>query len=477
MALTKVHNRLIEGAAVNVKDFGAVGDGVTDDTAAIQAAIDSLTDYAELFFPKGYYKVSESLNIVALNNVAVHLSVGAKLELTQASTYGHLIAFVQGSTYGGVDGSTISNVGIYGGGELVVPTSLTSDNAIGFERVKNGFCIGMVISQAGKKAITSQVNDPAGLLKNGNILIKDNRIGTTVGPAISVEQGHDGLVQITGNTIESSAGNAINIAATLSPATEITKVICSDNFVRATSGHGFYFYRVDDVVFGASNIVNSASLRGLNIDATDNVIVEGGIVYDAGREALRITNCTGSVYVTNFICKEASSSSSGTYNAFYFDGNTPNPVVTSCHIDGTTYQYAIFSTDNYRLSNSTLSTGTTGFLGSTFPYVFHCRFGSTEYGLDISARLAFANGDTTPDVSSGRLFSTANTGATSITNFDNGLEGQEITIVFNDTNTTIVDGASIKLAGSTNFTGTSGNDTITFVRTFGAWLEKCRSDN
>ena len=32
MALTKAHNRMIEGAPVNVKDFGAVGDGVTDDS-------------------------------------------------------------------------------------------------------------------------------------------------------------------------------------------------------------------------------------------------------------------------------------------------------------------------------------------------------------------------------------------------------------------------------------------------------------
>ena len=42
-------------AGVNVKDFGAVGDGIADDTSAIQAAIHCLPENGLLHFPKGIY--------------------------------------------------------------------------------------------------------------------------------------------------------------------------------------------------------------------------------------------------------------------------------------------------------------------------------------------------------------------------------------------------------------------------------------
>ena len=48
---------------VNVRDFGAVGDGVADDTVAIQAAINSLSIGGTILFPCGIYKTSSAINV------------------------------------------------------------------------------------------------------------------------------------------------------------------------------------------------------------------------------------------------------------------------------------------------------------------------------------------------------------------------------------------------------------------------------
>lgn len=63
MALTKVTYSMISGESFNVKDFGATGDGVTDDTAAIQLAFNALVSYANrsLYFPPGDYLISDTI--------------------------------------------------------------------------------------------------------------------------------------------------------------------------------------------------------------------------------------------------------------------------------------------------------------------------------------------------------------------------------------------------------------------------------
>ena len=50
---------------LNVKAFGAVGDGKADDTAAVQRALDAMTSGDTLVFPKGVYSVASTLYVGA----------------------------------------------------------------------------------------------------------------------------------------------------------------------------------------------------------------------------------------------------------------------------------------------------------------------------------------------------------------------------------------------------------------------------
>lgn len=71
------------GDIVSVKDYGAVGDGTTDDTLAIQAAVDALAANSggTLLFPAGTYKITDTITV----NRSINL-VGDSIQ----STFIHL---------------------------------------------------------------------------------------------------------------------------------------------------------------------------------------------------------------------------------------------------------------------------------------------------------------------------------------------------------------------------------------------------
>lgn len=67
MSLTKVTYSMINGSIVYVEDFGAVGNGIVDDTLAIQSAIDAAPDGAEIKFTAGaIYKVTKNVGFLPL---------------------------------------------------------------------------------------------------------------------------------------------------------------------------------------------------------------------------------------------------------------------------------------------------------------------------------------------------------------------------------------------------------------------------
>lgn len=85
----------------------------------------------------------------------------------------------------------------------------------------------------------------------------------------------------------------------------------------------------------------------------------------------------------------------------------------------------------------------------------------------------FTDGDTTPDITNALIWTTANTGATTITDLDGDIQGDRRIIIFKDNNTTLQHNANILLTGNKDFI-TKINDVIELVRSDDAWHEISR---
>ena len=87
MSLTKVSYSMITGAPVNVMDFGAVGDGVTNDTVAIQAAL-NIAGRKTVYFPAGTYLINSLEVSVQFTTIQADT---ATLLLNPTGSYTHAI--------------------------------------------------------------------------------------------------------------------------------------------------------------------------------------------------------------------------------------------------------------------------------------------------------------------------------------------------------------------------------------------------
>lgn len=107
---------------VNVKDFGAVGNGVVDDAAAIQAAVDAAfgslasphgttaTSNRPLFFPNGVYKVSTPILLTKVRGA--HIYGAGQLATTITGANGAFIT-------NGMDYCSFEDMAINGGASSI----------------------------------------------------------------------------------------------------------------------------------------------------------------------------------------------------------------------------------------------------------------------------------------------------------------------------------------------------------------------
>ena len=73
-------------STINVRDYGAVGDGITDDSKAIHGAVGALTRGCTLYFPPGSYRFAElnppsaaAILIAGMSDITIDFGPGAEL--------------------------------------------------------------------------------------------------------------------------------------------------------------------------------------------------------------------------------------------------------------------------------------------------------------------------------------------------------------------------------------------------------------
>ena len=244
--------------SVNVKQFGATGDGVTDDSAAIQAAID-FTESVEgsLYFPVGDYYCADRLYINA-----------------PISLYGHSsakIIFSDGLTYGNTDTT--------GGGAIDV-LETTSFSCKGLTFVSND------ATTAGASIIhlrgTSNITITDCEFIGDNMLVGSKSLTVQRGPTSSTPVKN---VHITNNKFATTP-NAVLVIGNNS--TYITNVNISDNIVEGNSVIGGGGIKVDKYTNNVT-IANN-TMNGKNTQETAVAIEQGS--YDVSVVGNNISNYT-----------------------------------------------------------------------------------------------------------------------------------------------------------------------------------------
>jgi hypothetical protein len=310
---------------VSVKDFGAVGDGTTDDKLAIQAALDA-TSGKILYFPAGNYIISGSMYI----NNPVHLYFDPSAVIKVIASYTYLIAFEVGYN-GAVNNVTID------GATFDFNNQTTSQYGIGVRILDNATNV-TISNCTFKNFFQSTTNGSGGdgilirLLNSSapqNINIENCNFTNIGRNGISVTNYINGL-----NISNCTFNNCMLFGIDLEPDTgannqqqniyisQCSFYECGNNSnsyyssitggIQAVTGGTFLIFNnlnIRDCDFYFNTAVNSNGLVPLNINMFTNMLISGCV----------INNTTTSQNVTCYVEQTTNNSELGIVENCFFN--------------------------------------------------------------------------------------------------------------------------------------------------------------
>lgn len=354
MSLTKVSYSMINGAVVNVLDYGATGDGTTDDAAAVQLALNA---GGTVFFPVGTYLIGTTLDVLSNTQVLLDQNATVKAKSTLSGNLFSVNARTNVKFTGGIfDGnkanaaSATAVIYIYNSSSVWVNNTTVQNG-----KVRNINVEGPSTSSVSKNifiqnnSINNATNVGITFTYTGNILIENNIVATNGAGLTSGESSYisivgnsffantnDGcavgnncsFVTITGNVSESNGAEGINIDGvdhgvitgntsynnligisvwSRSPGTASSKRnVVSSNSVSSCTQVGIVVADGNDYTIVEGNSVNSCGSHGIQTGESNDLVIRDNIVNSNAGSGIYVTGSIGTKIEGNVCTDQAS---------------------------------------------------------------------------------------------------------------------------------------------------------------------------
>lgn len=252
---------------ISVKSYGAIGDGVTDDTAAIVSAIAALTTGSGLFFPAGTYNIT-SMVTCSKSDIIV---------------YGNNATIFKGFSTPAGNNATISftgsNVIVYG---LYFEQTVIDRTATGiFLRAAGDNILIRDCTFANAENMNIYIVGAATHIKVANNTFKDSK-----GDGVHICGGSK-YVEVIGNVMNGLGDDGISCVWYSTEDEQVQYVNIVGNFYYNGDGRGINISSGKDVTI-SSNYIHTTAVSGLSVavwdrtDFSENISIVGNTIRNAG---------------------------------------------------------------------------------------------------------------------------------------------------------------------------------------------------
>jgi len=451
---------------VSVKDFGAVGDGVVDDTAAVQAACNASR---AVFFPVGTYKLTAQIAVSKSTAFAIYGDgIGNSILLWTNATGG--IAVTMSNNFDPViaDGVSIRTTQAGGGTGLQLTYPVSPSSIFVGSRLSNveirGVDNDVDYWTVGLRLVNAWNTQCSGFHIQGS-----NTVPRGMTKAISMTNCYDVVINACYGTrgeygiwVGDGEDEGLNVSECV--------------FIDFATGIYINSFEAQAGTSISNNHMNTEKF-GMNLYAKQQCVISGNLIY-------KITGSTESYIGINM---KYSNDCRVVDNYIRNTGLTGGEIgvllddTDNCVIMGNQFvefnpgsvgvQVGALSGGNLISNNMTYTPGTAvvnfgaGVLKTNTSFN---NFPSTVSVLTVNSAAPSVGNDVNGQ------WKTANTVATTITNFLDAYESQVICILADDSNTTIQHNAGLILKGAVDYVMSLGN-IITLRRDATLWREVSRS--